>query len=111
MVTFPAERKAVFLCAPREPSEEICFESLTGLPYRRGGGEFHLTKHANVWLDDWTRSYVLSRSRDSSELDATMRKCTEDGAREGVSQNEIEAAGGGDLLGYIREAIIRSAGG
>jgi hypothetical protein len=70
-----------------------------------------MTKHADVWLDNWTRSNVLSESRSVSDLDELLPKCLEDAAADGISKEALQEIAGGDLAGFIREAIIRSAGG
>jgi hypothetical protein len=70
-----------------------------------------MAKHASAWLDDWIRTNVLSESRSLSEIDLLVRKCFEEGAADGFPGHVLDEASGGDLVTYIREAIVRSAGG
>jgi hypothetical protein len=70
-----------------------------------------MAKDTKMWLSDWTRSYVLSEARSLSELDATITQCIDDGTVEGMSEDDLKEAAGGDLRAYLREAIIRSASG
>jgi hypothetical protein len=64
-----------------------------------------MAKHVSAWLDDWTRSKVLSESRSLSELDALVRKCIEDGASEGFPADTLKHPSSGDLIAFIREEI------
>jgi hypothetical protein len=75
---------------------------MTGVP---------VVKDAKVWLSDWTRSYVLSEARSLSEFDATVEECIDDGSAEGMSEDDLKEASGGDLRAYLHEAILRSASG
>ena len=70
-----------------------------------------MAKDTKVWLSDWTRSYVLSEARSLSELDATITECIDDGATEGITEEDLKKASGGDLRAYLSEAILRSASG
>jgi hypothetical protein len=70
-----------------------------------------MAKHVNAWLDESTRSNVLSESRSLSEFDGLVRKCIEDGATDGFPEETLRRASGGALVAFIREAIVRSAGG
>jgi hypothetical protein len=54
---------------------------------------------------------VLSESSSLSELDVLVRKCIDEGAADGFAQYVLDEASGGDLIVFIREAIVRSAGG
>jgi hypothetical protein len=54
---------------------------------------------------------VLSESSSLSELDVLVRKCIDEGAADGFAQHVLDEASDGDLTAFIREAIVRSAGG
>jgi hypothetical protein len=70
-----------------------------------------MAKHASAWLDDWIRTNVLSESSSLGELDALVRKCINEGAADGFAEHVLDEVSGGDLVAFIREAIVRSAGG
>jgi hypothetical protein len=72
---------------------------------------FPMTKDTKVWLSDWTRSHVLSEARSLSELDDMIAECIDNSATEGMSEDDLREASGGDLRAYLSEAVLRSASG
>ncbi len=48
-----------------------------------------MANHVRAWIDEWTRSNVLSEGRSLSESDELVRKCIEDGATEEFPEDTL----------------------
>ena len=67
-------------------------------------------KTADEFLKSWRSSYIYAEARDLESLNETVAECVDDAAREGYTRDQLEKAAGGNLVMYIREAIIKISG-
>jgi hypothetical protein len=57
------------------------------------------------FLEEWLQMNVYEQGWSEGEDDDLYSQCLADAEDQNIAEGELEAAAGGDLLGYIREAI------
>lgn len=68
-----------------------------------------MSDSAKEFLRDWRESFIDPEARTIDEVGATVEELLEDAASDGYSQEEIEAAAGGNLRNYVHLAIRKAS--
>jgi hypothetical protein len=70
-----------------------------------------MAEAAARFLEKWRRDYIYAEPRALEQVDATVAECMDDAAKAEISSSALQGAAGGDLRGYILNAIVKASGG
>ncbi len=56
-----------------------------------------MTITPHVFLSQWTKAFLSADPRDRGSMSETIATCVQDAGREGISEQDLKEAAGGDL--------------
>lgn len=58
-----------------------------------------------VFLSQWTRAFLSADPRDRGSMRETIAMCVQDAGRDGISEQDLKEAAGGDLKHHFDHAL------
>jgi hypothetical protein len=65
-----------------------------------------MAESAEDFLKSWRQTRIYSEGRGLESLDDSVNECIKDAVAAGVVREDLENAAGGNLRGFIRQAIL-----
>ena len=69
-----------------------------------------MTADAKKFLDGWVETYISAEARSAEQAQKTADECLEDARSDGIDDDDLHAAAGGNLVGYLRQKIKETSG-
>ena len=67
-----------------------------------------MTITPDVFLSQWTKAFLSADPRDRESMRDTIAMCTQDAGRDGISEQDLKKAAGGDLKHHFEFALTRA---
>jgi hypothetical protein len=64
-----------------------------------------MTITPDVFLFQWTKAFVSADPRDRGSMRETIAMCAQDAGRDGISEQDLNKAAGGDLKHHFEQAL------
>jgi len=64
-----------------------------------------MTVTPDVFLSQWTKAFLSADPRDRGSMIETMAMCAQDAGRDGISEQDLKEAAGGDLKRHFEHAL------
>ncbi len=64
-----------------------------------------MTITPDVFLSQWTKAFLSADPRDRGSMMETVVMCVQDAGREGISEQGLKEAAGGDLKHHFEQAL------
>ncbi len=57
------------------------------------------------FLSEWTQAFLSADPRDRGSMSETIAICVQDAGRDGISEQDLKEAAGGDLKHHFEQAL------